>query len=342
MNDATIVLGARDVARYLTIRECIDAIAGTLRAHEAGQSRGPVSSGFALPGGSFHAKLAAIERDGRVFVAVKANVNLPGNPVRNGRPTIQGALILLDGSDGQPLAIMDSIALTSIRTAAAAALAAEHLARADSEIITIVGCGEQGEAQLRAMAAVRPLTTGFAIDLDSSKAAAFAGRMSRDLGWRVEASSDVTGAVAASDICVTCTTSASPLLFAEHLHPGLFVAAVGADNAAKQEIDAAALAQSRVVVDSLAACAAGGDLHHAIQANLMTGKDIHGELSGVVAGRVPGRTSSDQMFVFDSTGTALQDVAAALLVYQRAAEADAGLRVLLNDRHVADAAHQPQ
>ena len=179
-----------------TIRECIDAIARTLRAHEAGRSRGPVSSGFALPGGSFHAKLAAIEDDGRVFVAVKANVNLPGNPIRNGRPTIQGALILLDGDDGRPLAIMDSIALTSIRTAAVAALAAEHLALPDARTITIVGCGEQGEAQLRAMAAVRPLRAGFAVDVDSAKAAAFADRMSVELGWRVEASTDLAAAVA--------------------------------------------------------------------------------------------------------------------------------------------------
>jgi alanine dehydrogenase len=111
-------------------------------------------------------------------VAVKANVNLPGNPIRHGRPTIQGALILLDGDDGRPLAIMDSIALTSIRTAAVAALAADHLALADSRTITIVGCGEQGETQLCAMAELRPLRAGFAVDVDSTKAAAFAKRLS--------------------------------------------------------------------------------------------------------------------------------------------------------------------
>ena len=334
MNAKTVVLGARDVARLLTTRDCIDAIARTLRAHESGHSRGPVSSGFTLPNGSFHAKLAAIEDDGRVFVAVKANVNLPGNPIRHGRPTIQGALILLDGDDGRPLAIMDSIALTSLRTAAVAALAAEHLALPDARTITIVGCGAQGEAQLRAMAAVRPLRAGFAVDVDSAKATTVAKRLSAELGWRVESSSDLAAAVAASDICVTCTTSATPLLFAEHLHPGLFVAAVGADNPAKQEVDAAALAQCTVVVDSLVACAAGGDLHHAIKARVMTESAVHGELSAIVAGRIAGRTTAEQMFVFDSTGTALQDVAAAVLVYQRATDAGAGTRVVLDDRQV--------
>lgn len=342
MIDATLVLGARDVERFLTVRECIDAIARTLRSHEGGKTRGPVSAGFALPHGSFHAKLAAAEEDGRVFVAVKANVNLPGNPTRHGRPTIQGALILLDGEDGRPLAVMDSIALTSHRTAAVAALAAEHLARPDSRTITIVGCGEQGEAQLRAMAAVRPLRAGFAIDADAAKAAAFAHRSSREMGWRIEDTSDLAAAIAASDICVTCTTSESPLIFAEHLHPGLFVAAVGADNPAKQEIDAGALPRSKVVVDSLSACAAGGDLHHAIKAGTLTEAGIHGELSAIVSGRVDGRTSQDDVFVFDSTGTALQDVAAAALVYRSALAAGAGVQILFDDRQPAPAARHPR
>jgi ornithine cyclodeaminase/alanine dehydrogenase-like protein (mu-crystallin family) len=123
-------------------------------------------------------------------------------------------------------------------------------------------------------------------------------------------------------------------LYREHLHPGLFVAAVGADNPGKQEIDALAMASSRVVVDSLTACAASGDLHHAIEAGAMSEQDVHGELSAIVAGRIPGRISEDEVFVFDSTGTALQDVAAAIVVYERAAADGAGLPVLLDDRRV--------
>ena len=335
MTDASIILGARDVGRLLTFRECIDAIARTMCAHEAGRSRGPASSDLTLPGGSVHAKMAAVEQDGRTFVAVKANVNLPGNPTGRGRPTIQGALILLDGDDGRPLAIMDSIALTSIRTAAVAALAATHLAVSHAKTITVVGCGEQGEAQLRAMSVVRSLAGGFVLDRDAAKAAAFAHRMSEELHYPIEPVTDVNAAVAASDICVTCTTSQRPLLYRAHLHSGLFVAAVGADNPTKQEIDADALAHSRVVVDSLAACAAGGDLHHAIQAQRMTERDVYGELSAIVAGRLPGRTSEEDVFVFDSTGTALQDVAAAVLVYEHAIAAGAGVHVLLDDRGTA-------
>jgi ornithine cyclodeaminase/alanine dehydrogenase-like protein (mu-crystallin family) len=332
MTDGAILLAARDVARHLPIEDCIRAIERTLRSHDAGGGFGPASTGFALPAGSVHAKLAAVEEDGRVFVAVKANVNLPGNAGRHGRPTIQGALLLFDGDDGRPLAIMDSIAITSIRTAAVAALAARCLALPEATSITVIGCGEQGEIQLRAMASIRPLQNAFVIDLDHGKAIAFARRMSEELGWVAVATRDAAAAVAASAICVTCTTASSPLLFADHLHPGLFVAAVGADNPSKQEIDAAALARSKVVVDSLAACAASGDLHHALAAGVMTERDVHGELAAIVAGRIAGRKATDEIFVFDSTGTALQDVAAAIVVYKRAAEALAGQRFVLDDR----------
>jgi ornithine cyclodeaminase/alanine dehydrogenase-like protein (mu-crystallin family) len=114
------------------------------------------------------------------------------------------------------------------------------------------------------MSLVRDLRRAFVIDRDIRKAEAFAGRLAAELNLHVESTTDLTKALRASGLCVTCTTSQTPLLFREHLHPGLFVAAVGADNPAKQEINAAAMASSRVVVDSLAACAASGDLHHAI------------------------------------------------------------------------------
>jgi len=332
MTGGALLLAGADIARLLTPRDCIDAIAATFIAHERGRSHGPASGGLTLPAGSLHAKMAAIRDDDRLYVVVKSNVNLPGNFERHGRPTIQGVLLLFDGDTGEPLAIMDSIAITSLRTAAAAALAAELLSKTDSHTITIAGCGEQGESQLRAMAIVRPLTKAFAVDVDPEKSRRFAGRMSAALELDVEATGDLKSAVRDSDICVTCTTSASPLLTKDHLHPGLFVAAVGADNPAKQEIDAHALAASRVVVDSLSACASSGDLSHAITAGVMSERDVHGELSAVVAGRVPGRIGADEVFIFDSVGTALQDVAAASVIYRRALAANAGLSVVLDNR----------
>lgn len=317
MNAPMLVLSGSDVRSLLDIRTCIAAVQSALAAHESGDTCGPVSSGFALPAGSFHAKAAALRSHDRTFVAVKANVNLPGNPLQ-GRPTIQGALVLLDGDAGHPLAVMDSIVVTSIRTAAVAALAASHLALPDAGTITIVGCGEQGESQLRAMAVVRPLQRALVFDRDVDKASKFAERLSASLPFPIEATRDLSEAVRASHICVTCTTSQSAIVDRSHLHPGIFIAAVGADNPSKQELHPEVMAKCRVVVDSLSACAAGGDLHHAIAAGVMSENDVYGELSAIVSGRLPGRTTAGEMFVFDSTGTALQDVAAALVVYDRA------------------------
>jgi alanine dehydrogenase len=326
MNAPLVVLSEADVRALLDVSDCIAAVKSALTAHESDETSGPVSSGFALPGGSFHAKAAALRKHGRMFVVVKANVNLPGNPAL-GRPTIQGALLLFDGDAGHPLAVMDSMVVTSIRTAAVAALAATHLALPHADTLTIVGCGEQGESQLRAMAVVRPLQRAFVLDRDFDKARSFAERLSQSFSFPIEPMRELSDAIKASQICVTCTTSQSALVDRSHLHPGLFIAAVGADNPSKQEIHPEAMANCRVVVDSLSACASGGDLHHAIAAGVMMEHDIHGELSAIVSGRLPGRTTPDEMFVFDSTGTALQDVAASLLVYDRAVATGCGVSV---------------
>src|SRR5262249_5412773 len=128
-----------------------------------------------------------------------------------------------------------------------------------------------------------------------------------------------------SDVCVTCTPSRKPFLMAKHLQPGTFVAAVGADSPDKQELEAAILASSKVVADILEQCATIGELNHALRQGLISRKDVYAELGELVAGRKPGRTSSDEITVFDSTGTAVQDAAAAALVYERALRHETGI-----------------
>lgn len=332
MTDHTLILTARDVAALLDTPSCVAAIERGLSAYESQPNITPTSLGLMLPLGRFHVKAAALAIDGRTVIVAKGNVNLPGNPARTGRPTIQGALMLLDADTGQPLAIMDSTVVTSVRTGAVTAVAAKRLALDDAATATIVGCGEQGEIQLRSLIAVRPLRQVFAIDVDPSRAASFADRLSSELNLDVVTSADLTRAASLSQIVVTCTTASLPFITAEHLHPGLFVSAIGADNPSKHEIAASALAAALVVVDSLDACASSGDLHHAIAAGLMQPESVHATLSAIVAGRAAGRQGADEIFVLDSVGTALQDVAAAALVYSRAVEQGRGVAVDLGGR----------
>ncbi|MDO8665895.1 MAG: ornithine cyclodeaminase family protein, partial [Gemmatimonadales bacterium] len=212
---------------------------------------------------------------------------------------------------------------------AATAVAAKHLAREDARVAAILGCGNQGRIQLRSIASVRRITQAFAFDENADRAAAFAREMSAALGIAVHAVPDPALATTQGDIVVTCTPSRRAFLGREHVRPGTFVAAVGADSEVKQELEPALMAASIVVVDVLEQCATIGDLHHAIAAGVMTRADVPAELGEVVAGRKPGRTSDHQIIVFDSTGMALQDVAAAALVYENAVRKGRGLRVRL-------------
>jgi ornithine cyclodeaminase/alanine dehydrogenase-like protein (mu-crystallin family) len=134
-----------------------------------------------------------------------------------------------------------------------------------------------------------------------------------------------------SDVVVTCTPSRTPLLAAADVPAGCFVAGVGADSDDKHELAPDLLARGVVVADVLEQCARIGDLHHALAAGAMRRDDVHAELADVVSGRRPGRRSPDEVTVFDSTGTALEDVAAAMVVYERALAERRGMRFRLGD-----------
>lgn len=312
-----LVLSDDEVARLLDYPGCIGAVEAAFGALGAGRARPPVVCGVHVEGGGFHIKAGVLER-GRPYFVAKTNANFPGNPAR-GLPTIQGVVLLFDAVAGTPLAIMDSRELTVRRTAAATAVAARWLARADSAVVTVCGCGVQGRAQLRALTHVLPLRRVFAFDLDADVASRFARDMAAELGLDVSVVADLVAHTRRSDVVVTCTPSREWLLDADDVSPGCFVAGVGADNGEKRELAPGLLARGRLVVDVLEQCVAIGDLHHAVDAGVLSPADVHAELGELVARRKPGRESADEITIFDSTGMALQDVAAAALVYERAA-----------------------
>jgi ornithine cyclodeaminase/alanine dehydrogenase-like protein (mu-crystallin family) len=325
------ILQRQQVAELLTLDDCIAAVEDVFAQYARGDlPAAPGVLGTHVEGGGFHVKTAVIGPAPGHY-AVKINANFPGNPARHGLPTIQGMIALFDAVAGRLLALLDSIEITILRTAAATAVAARHLARADASIVTLCGCGAQGGAHLRALSRVRRLTRAYVVDLDPDRARRFAGQMSEELSLPVSVAPDLAAAVRASDICVTCTPARRPLLSRDALHPGLFIAAVGADSPEKQELDPRILHEARVVVDLLDQAANIGELHHAIEAGLMSPADVHAELGQIVTGARAGRTSDHEIFVFDSTGTALQDAAAAALVWERARGAGYGFEVALAD-----------
>lgn len=325
-----LLLGRRAVAELVPLPACIEAVEAAFRQLGEGRAPAPGTLGHRVPGGGFHVKVASIE-SGRHYFAAKVNGNFSDNPGRRGLPTIQGVVVLSDADTGTPLAVMDSGEVTALRTAAATAVAARYLARPDSTVATIVGCGVQGRVQLRALRAVLPLTRVFTVDIDRGRAEALADEVGADGSLLTEATDDLATAVSSSDVCVTCTSARRPVLRRAWVRPGTFVAAVGADATDKQELEPTLLAAGRLVVDELEQCAAIGELAHALRAGLLSRDDVAAELGQVVAGLRPGRGDPDEIVVFDSTGTAIQDVAAAALAYERALAAGRGVPVDLAD-----------
>ena len=333
----TLVLDRGDVARLLPVPDCIDAVERAFQLHARGEVIPPAVLGTHVAGGGFHVKTAGIRGgDGRPVFAAKINANFPGNPAQHRPPTIQGVLALFDATDGRVLALLDSIELTLRRTAAATAIAAKHLAP-EAATVAICGCGDQARSQLRALAHVRPLRRVAAIDLDGERAARFADEMAAELDLDVFAARAPGDVASETNLWVTCTPARHWFLGREHVAPGAFVAAVGADSPDKQEIEPELVAEHVVIADILDQCATIGDLHHALDAGLMRREDVRAELAEVVAGTKRGRRSADEIIVFDSTGTALQDVASAAIVYERALAAGAGVSIDLGGPSAATA-----
>jgi ornithine cyclodeaminase/alanine dehydrogenase-like protein (mu-crystallin family) len=206
-----LLLGREAVAELLSVSACIEAVESAFRLLGEGRIPAPGTLGHRVAGGGFHVKVASIE-SGRRYFAAKVNGNFTDNPGRRGLPTIQGVVVLCDAETGTPLAILDSGELTARRTGAATAVAARRLARPDSRTATIVGCGVQGRAQLRALRAVLPLTRVFAVDIDRARAEALCDDAQADTGLRAEVVDDLEAAIAASDVCVTCTSARRPVL----------------------------------------------------------------------------------------------------------------------------------
>jgi alanine dehydrogenase len=320
----TLLLRRSEVAALLSIEDCMTAVEQAFKLYADGQTTPPGVLGIHAPGGGFHIK-AGLLTVGRFYFAVKTNANFPQNPKRFGLPTIQGILVLCDAENGRPLALMDSMEITALRTGAATGIAAKYLARPDAQVATICGCGNQGRVSLRALAEVRV----YAFDVEEAQARRFADEFTKELRVAIEAVNDLSQAVRKSDICVTCTPSNRYFLHREYVSSGTFIAAVGADNGEKQEIDPALMATGKVVVDLLEQCAMIGDLHHALDLGLLSKADVHAELGEVITGSKVGRAAEDEIIIFDSTGTALQDVAAAAMVYERAISAGIGMRLNL-------------
>ncbi len=252
---------------------------------------------------------------GEDFLGAKIVNVFPGNGAR-GLPAVQGVYVLQSGVTGAPIATLDGTRLTVWRTAAASALAARYLARADAKRLMIVGAGQLAPFLARAHASVRPIKTIAVWNHRPEGALRLAAALAGE-GFNAHAVERLEDGVRGADIVSSATLSEAPLVAGAWLEPGQPLDLVGAFSMRMREADDAALKRARIFVDTGAATSEGGDVALALKSGAITRADIAGDLAALARG-APGRLAADEITLFKSVGASIEDLAAAMLVWKRA------------------------
>ncbi len=333
MNHAVLVLREAEVRSLLDAEACREAVEEAFTAYATGRAVLPGVINLDLPEERAEIHVKAGHVKGGAHYAVKIVSGFYDNPAR-GLPTTDGMILVFDARTGGPEAILlDNGYVTHLRTGAAGAVAAKHLARRDARVVGVVGCGTQLAYQLEALALVRPFREVRIWGRSGEKSRARAVEMERRHEGRPPcrflAVESVREAVEAADIVLTITPSREALVRAEWLSPGAHVTAVGSDGPEKRELDPQVVARAdRLVADSLPQCLRLGEIHHAVAAGAITESDVDAELGEITAGLEPGRQDDSEITVCDLTGVGIQDVAAASLVIERARRTGVGQHLL--------------
>lgn len=258
--------------------------------------------------------------------AIKISPGFFDNP-KLGLPSLNGLMVLFSARTGLVEALLlDNGYLTDVRTAAAGAVAAKHLARSDASVAAVLGAGVQARLQLEALMLVRPIRQARVWARNSEKAGVAARELGKKLGIPVEAKQSVKDAVRGADIIVTTTPATAPILDAADVMAGQHITAMGSDSEHKNEIAPELLKRADLyVADSLSQVRRLGELHHAIAAGLIPADRTFPELGAIIAGKAQGRISAEAITICDLTGTGVQDTAIATLAKARADAANAGV-----------------
>jgi alanine dehydrogenase len=323
----TLLLDPDAVESATEMESVVAAVEDAFAADARGDTQMPAKSYIDLPqyNGDFRSMPAYLAADDWEAAAVKwVNVH-PDNAKEHDLPTVMGTVVYSDPETAFPLALLDGTTITRKRTGAAAAVATDYLAVEDARTMGIVGAGVQSYTQLNAVAAVRPIEEVVVADRDEDAVAEFVDAFSD----RFDVRGGSIDEAAQCDVLSTVTPVEEPVVHSvgEHTH----INAIGADAAGKHEIADEILLNATIVIDDHEQCTHSGEINVPWSEGVLDDDDIHAELGEVVVGERSGRTSDTGVSVFDSTGLAIQDVAASHVVYEYAAEHDVGERISLVD-----------
>lgn len=310
-------LAASDVARVLDLEACIPAVEQAFASYAAGRSLLYPVVREILPdtGGIFGIKSGYYQERG--WLGLKAGGFWADNR-QHGLSAHQSVILIFDPATGMVTGLVDANVITRLRTGAVGALAARYLAPAGARRAAVIGCGVQGEMQTRALAWALPdLAEIHCYDRLSESVAGYL-EATADLPVQITAASSVGEAVRGAEVVVTTTPSWEALVRDDEIGADVHISAIGADTKGKQELDPALFRRARVVVDDWQQAREIGESQHAYRLGWLTVEDLYAELGEIAAGRKPGRGEYSGLTIFDATGIALQDLAAAGVALERA------------------------
>lgn len=316
----TLILTRQDVESLTDMSDVVAAVASAFVAYATGKARMPPKVYLDLP--EYHGDFRAMPSFMEGAAGVKWVNSHPQNPKRHGLPAVMGLYVLSDPETALPLAVMDATWLTAVRTGAAAAIASRALGRADARSLGFVGSGVQAKTMAMAHAVTHPEITDL-VFADVREGAAEA--LVAQFGGRVGSVQDA----AACDLVCTSTPGGKPVVTRAMVRPGTHINAMGADAEGKQELESALTASARVIVDDPAQALHSGEVNVPIHDGVLSAEAIIGGLGDVLAGRIVGRASADEITLFDSTGLAVQDLAVARIVVARAKALGVGVALAL-------------
>ncbi len=307
------IITSAEVEAALEFKDLIERLRETFRKG----AEVPVRHHHAIGGGSDATLLLMPAWQPGRHIGIKLVTVFPHNGERS-LPSVMGAYLLLSGTTGEPLAMIDGPTLTVKRTAAASALAAGYLARQDSERLLMIGTGALAPYLIRAHAEVRPICNVLIWGRNPDKAEQLARRLDRR-DFKVAATTDLEAAVQGAHIISAATMTLEPLIKGAWLQPGQHLDLVGGFRPDMREADDDAVSRARVFVDTRdGACSEAGDIVQPLESGVLTEDDIAADLFDLTRGERAGRRYYDQITMFKSVGTALEDLGAAQLAYERA------------------------
>lgn len=323
----TILLNQSQIKELSDMKEILDSVETAFKVHAERSVEMPAKEYL------FYKKFRGDLRIMPCFVrkmdesGVKCVNVHPDNPRKYNLPTVMAIIELVDPKTGFPISIMDGTWITNMRTGAAAGVATKYLARENSEVLGLVGAGVQALTGFEAINEVMDIKEVRVSCRTCETREHFAQKITEEYGIEAKAVETIKEAVVGADVLLTTTPSREPVVKSKWVSPGTHINAMGADAPGKEELDSHVLYKSKIVIDCWEQASHSGEINIPVAEGIVRKSDIHGSIGEVITGKIPGRTSDEEITIFDSTGLAVQDIVTAWNIYEKALEKNIGQKM---------------